>query len=672
MRWFSKTYIGVFLAFLYLPILTLIIFSFNDTKGRTFTGFTFKWYVKLFNNEVIINAMITTLIVAIVSSVLATIMGTAAAIGLERLDKRVKAGFMQLTYVPIINPEIITGVSFMLLFVTAKKLFSTVGINFEFGLVTLIIAHITFNLPYVILNVLPKLRQLDKSIVDAAMDLGCDPVKAFFKVTIYEIKPGIIAGFLMALTFSFDDFVVSYFTTGAKQQTLSVLIYAMTKRRVSLEINALSTVMFITILVILVLFNLADRRELSKRKKTNIKKSAPVLLSGIFVVMMLVLTTSHTHAATADYDKEYYEKFKDKGISINVYNWGEYIANGEDGFMDINREFEKLTGIKVNYSNFETNEGLYAKLKTGANAYDVIFPSDYMVSRLIQENLITKLDFSNIHTIKHIDKRFMHPPYDPTNEYSVPYSWGRVGVIYNRKLIGKEIDSLDELWNPQYVGKILMFKNPRDAFALAFEKLGYDMNTEKKEELDVAAALLKEQKPLVQAYVMDQIFDKMQGNEALIAPYYVGDYFIMKEVNNDLACFIPENTNVYFDAICIPTAAQEKEAAEMYINFLNEPEIACENALYIMYSTPNKAAWKLLPKEIRENEMLYPKELDTSGRSFVHLSEETNLYMDALWVDILSEDASYFDWVMPIFVVFSVSFLIINGIRKRKRINQQN
>lgn len=271
MRWYSKTYIGVFLAFLYLPIMILIIFSFNDSKGRTLTGFTTKWYLHLFSDAAVLDALWTTLIVALVSAIIATIMGTAAAIGLEKMDAKLKSLVMNLTYVPIINPEIITGVSFMLLFVTAKKWLATVGIDFEFGWATLILAHITFNVPYVILNVLPKLRQLDNSLVEAAMDLGCNPIQAFLKVTIHEIKPGIIAGFLMSLTFSMDDFVVSYFTTGAKHQTLSVMIYAMTKKRISPEINALSTMIFITVLVTLVVINLLERRNEKKLKQSNLR-----------------------------------------------------------------------------------------------------------------------------------------------------------------------------------------------------------------------------------------------------------------------------------------------------------------------------------------------------------------------------------------------------------------
>ncbi|MGN0710699.1 MAG: PotD/PotF family extracellular solute-binding protein [Anaerovoracaceae bacterium] len=368
------------------------------------------------------------------------------------------------------------------------------------------------------------------------------------------------------------------------------------------------------------------------------------------------------------YDTEYYSRFKDDDISINVYNWGEYISNGEDGLMDINAEFEKLTGITVNYSNYETNEGMYAKLKSGANSYDVIFPSDYMVSRMIQENMLQQLDFNNIPNMKYIGKEFLNPEYDPENLYSVPYTWGRVAIIYNKKLIGHEINDIAELWNPEYSGKILMFKNSRDAFALALERLGYSLNTENKSELDEAAELLKQQKPLVQAYVMDQIFDKMQGNEAWIAPYYVGDYYIMKEVNPDLEVYIPENTNIYYDAACIPTCAKEKEAAEMYINFLNEPQVAADNAEFIMYSTPNMAAKELLDEEISENPDFYPSEEELEGTvPFINLSEETNLYIDQLWTDILSSDAAYLDWVMPVFVVLSVLVIAFNSYRKRKK-----
>ncbi|MBQ1302011.1 MAG: ABC transporter permease [Firmicutes bacterium] len=269
MKTWAKTYLGVFLTFLYAPIFVLILFSFNNSKGRTFTGFTGKWYAQLFSDAAVLDAMFTTLVVAIVAASVATIMGTAAAIGINNMEGRMRSSVMSMTYLPIINPEIIVGVSFMLLFVVAKNILNSVGIPFQFGWITLIVAHITFNVPYVILSVLPKLRQMDASLMDAAMDLGCNHWQAFSKVIIHEIKPGIVSGFLMAITFSVDDFVVSYFTTGAKHQTLSVLIYAMTKKRVSPEINAISTLLFGVVLLVLVIINISERRNLEKRKKAR-------------------------------------------------------------------------------------------------------------------------------------------------------------------------------------------------------------------------------------------------------------------------------------------------------------------------------------------------------------------------------------------------------------------
>lgn len=370
----------------------------------------------------------------------------------------------------------------------------------------------------------------------------------------------------------------------------------------------------------------------------------------------------------SSYDMDYYGRFQGQDIEINVYNWGEYLSDGEDGLMDINAEFTKLTGIKVNYLNYETNEAMYAKIKSGANSYDVIFPSDYMVSRLIDEGLVQEINFDNIPNMKYIDESFLNPVYDPEQKYSVPYAWGRVGIIYNKKMVGYEVDSWDVLWDENLKGKILMFKNSRDAFGVALMKLGYDINTENKEQLDEAAELLKEQKPLVQAYVMDQIFDKMQNNEAAAAVYYVGDYYIMSEVNEDLALFVPDVTNMFMDAVCIPADSQNKEAAEMYINFLNEPQVAADNMEYILYSTPNTAAKELLEDDMKNNEDLYPSAEDLSNEEeYVNLSEETNLYLDQLWTDILADEEGYNRWFMPAFLVVAVAAIIISFIVKKRK-----
>ncbi|MBR6701013.1 MAG: spermidine/putrescine ABC transporter substrate-binding protein [Firmicutes bacterium] len=393
------------------------------------------------------------------------------------------------------------------------------------------------------------------------------------------------------------------------------------------------------------------------------------------LVSLIVLTTSFSSVCFAApegdsaYDMEYYSKFQGQGVEINVYNWGEYIADGEDGLMDINAEFTELTGIKVNYLNYETNEAMYAKIKSGANNYDVIFPSDYMVSRLIQEGLVQEINFDNVPNFKYIDKSFVNPIYDPEQKYSVPYAWNRVAIIYNKEKVGYEIDSWDVLWDSAFDGQILMFKNSRDAFGVAQMALGFDINTEDIGELDEAAALLKAQKPLVQAYVMDQVFDKMQNNEAAIATYYVGDYYIMKEVNEDLGLYIPDATNLFVDAVCIPSNAQNKEAAEMYINFLNEPQVAADNMEYILYSTPNTAARELLPDEMKNNPDLYPSAEDLANDvAYINLSNSANLYMDSLWTEILADEEGYNSWFMPAFFIVAIVAIVASMVlRKRKK-----
>ncbi len=260
MKKLSKVYLSLVLAFLYLPILVLIIFSFNVSKSRSvFTGFTLDWYQKLFHNELIMASLGNTLIVAVIASVCATVLGTVAAVGIYKMRKVPKMMVMEVTNIPITNPEIVTGVSLMLLFV-----FFAARMNLEFGFVTLIIAHITFDVPYVVMNVIPKLRQMDANLYEAAQDLGCGPVRSFFKVVLPEILPGVVSGFLMAFTFSLDDFVVSYFTSGSGAQTLPITIYAMTRRKVSPEINALSTIIFLVVLAVLLLKNLLENRSIRK------------------------------------------------------------------------------------------------------------------------------------------------------------------------------------------------------------------------------------------------------------------------------------------------------------------------------------------------------------------------------------------------------------------------
>ncbi len=358
-------------------------------------------------------------------------------------------------------------------------------------------------------------------------------------------------------------------------------------------------------------------------------------------------------------------------VSINVYNWGQYIADGSEGSIDVNKAFTEATGIVVNYSTYDTNESLYTKLKTGGSSYDVIIPSDYMIARLIKEDMLEKIDFSNIPNYQYIDESFKNTDYDPSNEYSVPYTWGTVGLIYNTKYVKEDVDSWDLLWNEKYADKILMFDNPRDAFAIAEFRLGIDPNTENPDDLRKAADELKKQHPLVQSYVMDQIFDAMEYEEAWIAPYYAGDYLLMKEVNDDLAfCFPKEGFNAFIDACCIPKGCQNKAAAEAYINFLCDPEISGQNLDYLGYATPISEAKQYMDPEIAVSTIAYPDDetLDNST-SFVSLSAETNQLMDDLWLDAKTDGggAKTYIIIAAILVVIIAAALIILNMRKKKR-----
>lgn len=372
------------------------------------------------------------------------------------------------------------------------------------------------------------------------------------------------------------------------------------------------------------------------------------IFAAVAAVTMLMLALSACGAGNSGKessvsveDKEYYQRFKDDGISINVYNWGEYISNGEDGALNINDEFTRLTGIKVNYSTYATNEELYAKLKAGAANYDVIIPSDYMISRMIDEDMLEPLNRENIPNYKNIMEKFTSPEYDDGAKYTVPYTWGTVGIIYDKTEVDideSEID-WDILWNEDYKDNILMFDNPRDAFAIAEILLGYSLNTENAEELRNAAGKLKEQKSVVQAYVMDEIFDKMGAHEAIFAPYYAGDAVTLMADYDHLGFVVPKSgTNLFVDAMCIPKGSAQKEAAEMYINFMCEPDVALATAEYIGYSTPNSAAFELLDDDIKNDGISYPDDdyISNNTTVFRNLSNEANMLMQDLWTEMKS------------------------------------
>ncbi len=400
----------------------------------------------------------------------------------------------------------------------------------------------------------------------------------------------------------------------------------------------------------------------------------------IFAIVMVMFITMPTITAQAyyelegEYDMEYYSKFSDDDITLNIYNWGEYISDGADDTLDVNKAFEELTGIDVVYSTFDTNETLYAKLMTGGSSYDIVIPSDYMIGRMIQDELIQPVNLDNIPNFEYINDSYKNPSYDPQNLYSVPYTWGTVGLIYNTTMVDPNdaMDTWTVMWSEAYRGNVLMFGNSKDAFGIAFKVLGMPINAQSEEQLNEATELLKQQKNIIQGYVMDEIFDKMIGGEAAMAPYYAGDALTMIDENPDLAFVVPkEGSNIFTDAMCIPTVATNKEAAEMYINFMLEPEVGVANIDYIGYSTPNDKVYELLDEETRSNPVAYPDaELLANCEYYEHTSAEMAKLMDEKWIEVLSSDEVYNELLMPMVLVacllISVSLNVFRAVRKKR------
>ena len=627
----SRLLMALTFLFLYAPIIILIVFSFNaGNSSSVWKGFSLHWYGELFHNRLIMHSVYITLMVSLLATVIATLAGTFASIGLYSMRRKKRGVLMAVNNIPMMNADIVTGVGLCLLFVV---LFNGWGAfagwvnswqtlvvlpeRLTMGFGTLLLAHICFNIPYIILAVGPKLRQMDRNLIDAAQDLGCTWMQAFWRVVIPEIKPGIVSGALTAFTMSIDDFIISYFTAGTSSSTLAMTIYGMTKKRVSPEINAISTLLFATVLVLLALINVRESRA-DKHVQAAQAAHAPHthhhnnknrkllrrIAAGAVACVLLVTLIVTGRSVKSD-------------RVVNVCSWGEYIDE------ELITRFEEETGIRVNYQTAESNEALYSLIKMGGADFDVIVPSDYMIARLIEEDMLAELDYDNIPNFDLIDDTYKHLSYDPENKYTVPYTWGALGIIYNTAMVSEPITSWSAMFDPQYAGQVLMINNSRDAIGAALLSLGYSLNTTDESQLEEAFNLIKQAKDngVYQAFVMDEVFGKMEGGNAAIAMYYAGDYLTMLENNEDLAFVIPEEgSNWFVDAMCVLKSSQHKDEAEEWINFIASTDANLANMDYIWYASPNAEALEEYPAYYQE---VNDEELDPELYEIMAPSEQT-------------------------------------------------
>lgn len=587
----SKIILTLTMLFFYLPILYIIIFSFNDSRSLTkFGGFSLRWYEKMFADSTMMEAVLYTVIIAVIATVVATVVGTITAIGLSKSRKVVQKMVERINDLPVMNPDIVTAISLLMFFsvLTVKK-----------GFGTLLIAHIMFCIPYVMLSVTPKLRSLDPNLIDAAMDLGATPFQALTKVIVPQIKPGIVSGALIAFTMSFDDFVISYFTTGNGVNNISILVYTMSKR-VNPSINALSTIVILLITLVLGVVNIVpivrEKREKDGKSSRAVSRKA---MAAIAAVLVLAVVGGTVGARLSQQHKSAAAVEKYGSNVLKLYLPGEYL--GENVISD----FEKQYGVRVIVENFDSNEMMYTKLMAG-DRYDVIIPSDYMIERLMNEDFLQPLDKSMIPNMENMSDAVLGMSYDPDNTYSIPYFWGSVGLVYNHENVDPaviESEGWEVLRNTDYAGHIYIYDSERDSFMMAFKALGYSMNTEDPNEInDAYEWLLQMNNTMSPVYVTDEVIDGMMNGYKDIAVVYSGDAAVVLDENEDMSFYMPsQGTNIWCDAMVIPANAENPKLAHEFINYMLTYEAAFDNTETVGYTSPNAEVFE----EMTSSEDLY-------------------------------------------------------------------
>lgn len=567
-RVLGKVGMALLLVFFYVPILFMIIFSFNSSKSLThFTGFSLRWYEAMLKNHGMMESLYVTIIIALLATIISTIIGTITAIGLSKSKKVLRTFVSQVNDFPIMNPEIVTAIGLMLLFITFQ---------IEKGFVTLLLAHIAFCIPYVILSIMPKIKSLDPNLADAAMDLGATPWQALVKVIVPQIMPGIVSGALIAFTMSFDDFVISYFVTGQGVKNLSIMVYTMSKR-INPSVNAISTLVVLLITITLTIVNVLPiiRKKTSPSKQNKPWKWA---VAGVVVVGLAAsLFGLNKSAGSQPY----------AGQTLHVYNWGEY--TGEN----IISGFEELTGAKVVMDNFDSNEQMYIKVANG-DAYDVLVPSDYMIQRMMQEKMLQKLEpETRKECLGELADAIKGLPYDSKNEYSIPYFWGTVGIVYDKTKVSEEDlekDGWDIFLDQKFKGDIYLYDSERDSFMMALKALGYSMNTTSQDELNAAYNwLIQCVQTMDPEIVTDEIIDNMAQARKALGLIYSGDAAYVMSENENMGFYMPKSgTNLWSDAMVIPKNAKNPKLANEFIRYITSYDAAMDNSSYVGYTSPNK------------------------------------------------------------------------------------
>lgn len=567
-RVLGKVGMALLLVFFYAPILFMIIFSFNSSKSLThFTGFSLCWYEAMLKNHGMMESLYVTIIIALLATIISTIIGTITAIGLSKSKKVLRAFVSQVNDFPIMNPEIVTAIGLMLLFITFQ---------IEKGFVTLLLAHIAFCIPYVILSIMPKIKSLDPNLADAAMDLGATPWQALVKVIVPQIMPGIVSGALIAFTMSFDDFVISYFVTGQGVKNLSIMVYTMSKR-INPSVNAISTLVVLLITITLTIVNVLPMI----RKKTSPSKQNKPWKWAVADVVVVGLVASLFGLNKSAGSQPY------AGQTLHVYNWGEY--TGEN----IISGFEELTGAKVIMDNFDSNEQMYIKVANG-DAYDVLVPSDYMIQRMMQEKMLQKLEpETRKECLGELADAIKGLPYDPKNEYSIPYFWGTVGIVYDKTKVSEEDlekDGWDIFLDQKFKGDIYLYDSERDSFMMALKALGYSMNTTSQDELnDAYNWLIQCVQTMDPEIVTDEIIDNMAQARKALGLIYSGDAAYVMSENENMGFYMPKSgTNLWSDAMVIPKNAKNPKLANEFIRYITSYDAAMDNSSYVGYTSPNK------------------------------------------------------------------------------------